>query len=402
MIVSSTPSNVSWFSSSQSGMPSIYGQDPSGILKILDACLVQGGADRNVLTTVIIDNEVTLNFGSGHDLNLYQNILITGADDSSINGIHKIISITNNSVTINVIGALIDTGAIKARIAPLGYQSIFGMSDPLKRAYRSLSSTSNKRVLYLDMGYPVNAGYDATNPARRAMVSMCEDMQTLGVQINSFTDGYNNTTYKNGRLFWYQARSNVRANAIDNSPVSWVVIGNGDFFYLCIAWSQYSGHKNQNLKDVYGFGEYIGLGSANPDTTFLMSNDNIDDSSTAYTGEQGAYFSSTSSSSFSAYIISDGGVAKRSIIVLNGSGGYSGQSSGTYPSSAGDFLFTHTTKVLDANKSIIGFIPSLLFIEHDMLGGYDSQVIDGCLIVRTNKTASTTVSPANLGFYVGA
>lgn len=399
MIINSTPSNVKWFSSSQSSMPTINSTDENGIIKILDACLINGGIERSVLSVTIDGNNVTLDFGSGHGFNLYQIIYISGADDALINGNHKVIDMTNNTATIEVVGALVDTGVIKAKISPLGYESIFGTTDPLKRAYRSLASSSAKRVLYLDMSYPDEAGYHATSPARRAMVDICEDMQELGVQINSYTSVINNKpTNKNGALFWYQARATSKTTAINSFIVPWVVIGNGDFFYLCIGFSSYSSYIISGIKETYGFGEYIALDKA-VDATFLIAPNSNDDIATNYYSGFGAQFGTALDNQ--VFIGSDSGFNKNMIGVVGDISGYSGATGGSYPSPSGNFLFTLPLKVLDSTKSIIGFMPAYLFIEHQMLGANDGQVIDGCLISRAQKSNINAPSPANVGFYVG-
>lgn len=399
MIINSTPSNVTWFSSAQSSMPTINSMDENGIIKILDACLVNGGVERSVLSVTIDGNNVTLDFGSGHGFNLYQIIYISGADDALINGNHKVIDMTNNTATIEVVGALVDTGVIKANIAPLGYESIFGTTDPLKRAYRSLATSSAKRVLYLDMSYPNGAGYASTSPARRAMVDVCEDMQTLGVQINSYTSAINNKpTNKNGSLFWHQARDSSKALSIGSFVVPWLVVGNGDFFYLCIGFSSRSSYINSGIKETYGFGEYIALDKTT-DATFLIAANSNDDVSSSYYSEFGGNFGSTTYN----YVFSsvDGAFSKSMIAFASDYSGYSGGSGGAYPSPSGNFLFTLPLKILDTARSIIGFMPAYLFIEHQMLGNSDGQVIDGCLISRVQRISLSSPQPANVGFYVG-
>lgn len=399
MIINSTPSNVTWFSAAQSSMPTINSMDENGIIKILDACLVNGGIERSVLSVTIDGNNVTLDFGSGHGFNLYQIIYISGADDALINGNHKVIGMTNNTATIEVVGALVDTGVIKAKIAPLGYESIFGTTDPLKRAYRSLAASSNKRVLYLDMSYPDNSGYGATAPVRRAMIDVCEDMQTLGVQINSYTSAINNKpTNPNGALFWYQARGSSKTTNIDSFTVPWMVVGSGDFFYLCIGFSSYSSYKTSGVKDTYGFGEYIAL-DKEVDATFLIAANSNDDTASSHYSEFGSYFGNTINNY--VFISTANSFSKGMIAFAGDNTGYSGLTGGIYPSPSGNFLFTLPLKVLDATKSIIGFMPAYLFIEHQMLGNNDGHVIDGCLISRVQRASTNSPSPANVGFYVG-
>lgn len=402
MIINSTPSNVTWFSSAQSGMPKINHKDPDGIIKILDACLVKGGIEKNVLTATISDNNVILDFGVGHGFNLYQNIYITGADDSLLNGTHKVVSSTNNTATIAVVGALVGSGAIKARIAPLGYESIFGVTDPLKRAYRSLASSSSKQVLYLDMGYPASAGYNSTSPARRAMISVCEDMQQIGVQINSYTDLINdNPANPNGSLFWYQSRGATKTTAIDSGEVPWKVIGNGDFFYLCVNWSRW--FRGMNVHDVYGFGEYVSIGDVSNRTFVSAINSNNDNDDLAHEGRLGSRMSGDSASN---YVLSSSGgsFAKQPLCIISGVTSQpivSGLTGATYPSSSGNLLFTHAPKILGVDRSIIGFSPSMQFIDHTTRGDFDGQVIDGVLMVRVKSEPSTAASFSNVGFYVG-
>lgn len=402
MIINANASDVTWISSSQTDAPVLDATDPSGLLKVLDFCLLNGGAVKSVSSTVINENEVTFTFSSGHNLSLYQMVVVSGADAPQINGKHKIIASTATTITIVAVGALVDTGTITVKLASLGYESIFDTTDLTKRAYRSLSPTSSKKVLYLDMSYPDASNYHATLPARRAMVSVCEDMQSLGVQINSLTSAINNKpTNKNGKLFWYQARSNSRTSAIDSYPLPWVVIGNGDFFYIAIAWSCYSSHKTLATKDVYGFGEYVSLDAAvSTSSVFLMASENTDDNSTAYPGDLGATFSSSSTTT-GAFISSNGYFGRRPIVALNGSSATSGYSSGPYPSAIGDYLFTAVLKIIDDSKGIIGFIPNYLFIEHSMDGNNDGSIIDGCYIVKVNRSSSTSVYLSNVGFYVG-
>lgn len=404
MIINANASDVTWISSSQTDAPVLESTEPNGLLKILDFCLLSGGAVKSVSSVAINENEVTFTFSSGHNLSLHQIVDVSGADAPQINGKHKIIASTVTTITIVAVGALISTGTITVKLASLGYESIFGTTDPTKRAYRSLSPTSSKKVLYLDMSYPDSAKYHATSPARRAMVSVCEDMQSLGVQINSLTSLINNKpSNKNGRLFWYQCRDRHSSLELERYAIPWVVIGNGDFFYIAIAWSSYNSNKSYAVKDVYGFGDYVSLDSSvSSSSVFLMASDNADDNSTIYPGDLGATFSSITSSATGAFINSNGVFDRRSIIVLNGVTAYSGYGSGPYPSSIGDFLFTSVLKIIDDNDSIIGFMPNYLFIEHSMGGDHDGSIIDGCYIVKASRSQGSSPSTANVAFYVGA
>lgn len=404
MIINPMATNATWFSSSQIGAPSVNTTDPSGLLKILDACLVTGWGEKSILSASIDGDLVTFNFGSGHGFNVFQKITITGADDPLLNGTHKTVSTTNNTATVRVIGALSSSGAIKIKIAPLGYESIFGTTDPLRRAYRSLSPSSNKRVLYLDMGYPASAGYAATTPSRRAMVSVCEDMTVLGEQINSLTDVINNKpTNKNGALFWHQSRNSTKDSDISSQALNWKVIGNGDFFYIAITSSLYFGTASFR-HDIFGFGEYVALDQSQPDRVFISANYSANDNSTsAYSTQLVGKFGTGSASAYT-FALDEAGLAKNIISPFNsGDAIYmtSGLAGAPYPSAYGNFLFTSVLKVLGSDGGVKGFMPSYVTIDHHMAGQFDGIVVDGVLIVRVPSDDSVGAKLANVGFYVG-
>lgn len=405
MIINSTPNDVTWFSSSQIGSPQITSTDADGLIRVLDACLVTGWGQKNALSATIDADLITINYGSGHNYYLHQKIAISGADDSLLNGLHKIVSVTNNTVTIKVDGVISTGGSITSKVAPLGWESIFGKSDPLRRAYRSLASSSAKRVIYLDMGYPESAGYHATSPSRRAMVSVCSDMQVIGEQIGSYTDVINNKAANgNGSLFWYQSRGASKASSVSATPVEWKVIGNGDFFYITVSWSHDPSYIGRYIQDMFGFGEYAALEAVGQDSSFLMAIRNVNDSSTSLrAGSLGARMDGVAGSTY-IFALNNTGFSENYLTVISGGvtvGVYSGLTGAPFPSSRGNFLFTHVPKISGNDKSIIGIMPSMLFIDHSTNGGYDNELIDGVLMVRVSRASDSTPTIGNIGFYVG-
>lgn len=246
-----------WMHSGQIGAPQMNGAAGSNgqMLQVLDGCLINGFNPQTVTIATKTATTVTLTYGVSHGYELSQIIAVSGATDAALNGRHRVISKTATTVTIDAVDVAVTTGTITTKVAPLGWESIFGSADPLKRAYRSNDMQSSKTVLYLDMTLPAGHGYNTTNPAKRAMVSLCEDMTTLGVQINSYSDVENNYTVDpNGKLFWYQCRSNSKTSAVNESENrSWVIIGNGKFFYFFNEWQFL--RKNRNYRDFYAFGD---------------------------------------------------------------------------------------------------------------------------------------------------
>lgn len=250
---------LTWMHSGQIGAPQMNGASGSNgqMLQVLDACLVDGFNSQTVISATKTATTVTLTYGVSHGYVDRQFVTVVGATDTALNGKQRIVSTTANTVTLGVADVAVTTGNITTKISPLNFESIFGNSDTLRRAYRSKSELSTKTVLFLDMSLPSDHGYDATNPAKRAMVSLCEDMQSLGMQINSYSDEKNNySVTPNGSLFWYQCRNNTKAPAVKSTtPVSWVIVGNGDYFYFFLDWQDASA-RNGTFKDIYGFGDF--------------------------------------------------------------------------------------------------------------------------------------------------
>lgn len=252
-----------WIHSGQLNAPQMDGVKLSEgqMLKVLDAALVTGFNPHSVTSASGDTTSVTLTFPGEHGYELKQIVAITGATDTKLNGRHRVLSKTRETITIDAKEVTVFTGTIIAKVAPLGFESLFGDTVPLKRAYRSKDTESTRTVLYLDGTLPSGAGYSTANPAKRYMVDLCENMTTLGTQINSYTAAINNKVKnKNGSMFWYQARANNKSDpctATDNR--SWVIIGNDNVFYLFNEWQDYSLLGNK-LRDLYIFGDIDSLG----------------------------------------------------------------------------------------------------------------------------------------------
>lgn len=257
-----TDKNFTWMHSGQIGAKQMNGAAGSNgqMLQVLDQALVTGFNPQTVLSATNTATTVTLTYAGPHGYEIRQLVAITGANDVALNGKHRILSKTESTITIDAVGVTVTTGTVVTSIAPLDWESIFGSTEPLKRAYRSKNIQTTQSVLYLDMTMTEGRGYNAANPAKRAMVSICENMITLGVQINSYTDTRNDyATKPNGSLFWNQCRHHAQSNAITTSVNGpWVIAGNGDYFIFLTEWQDYA-LRPAGYKDFYFFGDVESL-----------------------------------------------------------------------------------------------------------------------------------------------
>lgn len=259
-----TESRFNWFSSTQMGAEQMTGiKDSEGqFLKVLDSVLITGVNPQSVSSATNTADSAKLTYDVDHGYEVGQLVLVAGATDDNLNGRHRVIAKTELTITIDAIDVAVLTGTITTKVAPLGWQSIFGDSTPLKRAYRSLKPTSTKSVLFLDMSYPTGHGYNSTNPAKRVMVDVCENMTVLGTQINSFTSAFNNRpAIRNGKMFWYQCRDTAKNTAVTaGEQRNWVVVGNDACFFIFNDWKASVNAYPQ--RDTYFFGDMLDLSGA--------------------------------------------------------------------------------------------------------------------------------------------
>lgn len=329
------------------------------LLTMLDACLIDGFNEQTAMHYA----DGVLTYGGLHGY--IKNQYITIKDGMGENH-YKIKEVSDTQVILYEKPKL--SGEIKTKITPLGWESIFGNTDPLRRAYRSKSDRSDKTVLFLDMTYPANHGYHATNPARRAMITLCEDMTELGVPINDYTANINNkSTHNNGVLFWHQKRGYYKSYAVNNQPVAWRVVGNGDFFYLMIA--------HNKSYDFFAFGNFGQFGRP---VIGCLCNINDNDNT-------GLWVSNGASSGDSF------GVA-----IIDGMASVVGISTNNYPvnQSSGDIGYVNLTRELvllplylikrevppSSTVRIIAYLPHLFFLPYGMTS-HQKQWLDDVYIM---------------------
>ena len=281
--------DFTWMHSGQLGATVLnaLGSTPNGqMLVMLDACLVDGFNVQTVASVTIDGSNVILTFGLPHGYALKQKITVSGSDDPLLNGSHRIISQTTDTVTLKISGVTNTTGIVKTKVSPLGFESVIGNTKPLIRGYRSKDPASTKTVLHLDMSYPTGAGYADTNPARRAMVTACIGVDESGAPIGDyFAALHNRPTNPNGSLFWYEARYQEKQYSIDElPPLSWVIVGNGKYFYFFNTWYP----REYQMRDFFAFGDMDKLNNDDIHNCILKAAEGINDTGTTYFSKNGA------------------------------------------------------------------------------------------------------------------
>lgn len=398
-------SRFTWMHSGQTGAAQMDGVKLSDgqILKVLDSALIDGFNPQNVVSATIVTTGVKLTYAEEHGYETRQLVTVTGATDVKLNGKHRVIEKTSTTLIIDCVGVSDVTGTMVTRVAPLGFESIFGNTTANKRAYRSTNLEGTRTVLYLDASLPTGHGYSSTNPAKRVMVSMCENMTVLGTEINSYTKTINaKTTRKNGTLFWYQARPSTRTEPTTSIEYrSWVIVGNGDVFYLLNDWQDWT-TQEYKLRDMYAFGDVLSLGGETDQHNCMwigaIAPNDEDKYSTASTG--GELGGDVATSPIGLFIKDHTGVGDVQPFVMT-TGGYSTvQQSGhntdaltiPTPNPASSSLICFPIHAL-TKKGIRGSLPGILALPHHMnnnIGGWDKVITKDILTVAVFYSRATT------------
>lgn len=402
-----TDKRITYMHSRQLNAPQMNAAEGSNgqLLQILDACLVGGYNTQSVTSVTKTADTVKLAFGLPHGYGAKQLLLISGASDAKLNGRHRIQSITEQTVTINLTGVSSTAGTISTKVAPLEFESIFGNTNPLKRAYRSNNELGTKTVLYLDM--TVLSGYHATQPARRAMVSACENMVELGVQINSYTDAINNyASNPNGSLFWYQNRNISKTTAVTSTiNEDWVIVGNGDFFYLFHEYGDDTRYQNQGFRDFHAFGDMNSFsGDYDRYNCYLSAYVNTNDATNVQV--RSSFIGAKSGKDNAGFFIKAyDGVANlppANIMPMYTSSytfisGYGSSNTMAYPNPSTNSIITMPMYLFTANGLRAEF-PALRFIPQNLesnFSTFDRTIVDDLLLVGLHHGSSG----AYVGFY---
>ena len=406
-----TDSRFNWFSSTQLGAEQMTGikNSEGQFLTVLDSVLITGYNTQAVASITNTATNVKLTYAAAHGYSLGQLVLVAGATDANLNGRHRVIAKTELTITIDAIDVAVLTGTITTNVAPLGWQSIFGSTTPLKRAYRSLKPTSTKSILFLDMSYPTGHGYNSTNPAKRVMVDVCENMTVLGTQINSYTSVYNNRpTIRNGKMFWYQCRDITKTTAVTaGEQRNWVIVGNDTCFFIFNDWRTAVNPLPQ--RDTYFFGDMLDLsGAASIRNCGWIGTINSNDTTDLYAATTGGYIGGDPSDSTAAkglMMKQADGSGTVGPLTLSADGLFSLASSGAQgettnvPNASTQALVGFPTYVL-TSQGLRAKIPSLLSIPQNMGArqlDFDKQVFDNTLIVGVEANYSLGFLGLDLG-----
>lgn len=200
---------------------------------ILYAVLVTGFNTQAISSLTVTSNVATVATSAPHGYQVYDTILISGANESVFNNEFTIDSIpTSTSFTFAITTTTTPaTGSISCKIAPLGWTQVFTNSSG-KSVYHSTDITGTGLYLRVD-----------DTSARNTLVNMYETMSTLDAGTGKSQDTY-----------W--AKSTVASTATHQ----WYIVGNSKCFYLMTEVNL--GYPLGNF--LYFFGDTISFRANDP------------------------------------------------------------------------------------------------------------------------------------------
>lgn len=260
------------------------------MINVLDAALVNGIQVGTISSMTASGKIVTAVFGTAHNLMQYQVIKIAGANQAEYNVEARILTVPNaTTITFElavVPSTTIATGTINCSLPPLGWEKPFSSVNAGgggKGAYRSKNTLLPSRP-FLRVVDELDPAYNATY-TKYAKVGIVEDMSgidtMLGVQApfdssapdKNWVGSGSGTGAYNGWARWYYAMGSAFTNSsyTDTTAPSagnraWILIGNGDGFYILPA------SITSNFATLcYGFGSFESLLNADNSNAFLSA-----------------------------------------------------------------------------------------------------------------------------------
>lgn len=262
--------DIKWFSFGNTNAPQLS-NSWGCMIDVLDACLVTGMGSQLVSTLVVKDGVATATFGTSHNLQQFQVVEISNADQQIFNGEHKVLGVTSNTIEFVVNSPdTIATGTISCKLASLGWTKAF--SGTQKAVYSAKDRTANPYFLRVDNSLDPAYKTDYAKYAKVGILDLCTGIDDLtGNQApfdptrpsrNWIGDANNNGWFK-----WRYASSDQTTTTQyvyeSSNPINgtrpWVLIGTKDSFYIIN-----SSTINAILETPYGFGVVQHKGLAKP------------------------------------------------------------------------------------------------------------------------------------------
>jgi hypothetical protein len=377
--------SVKYFTNVMEGAPQLT-NSWGCMVDLLDACLVNGFNQLPVTSITRTGSVATVTIDGTHKYQVGQVILIDGANETEYNGEVRVVYTTTNTFTFNIAESAPNeaTGLISAKVAPLGFEKVYGETH--KGVYRSKNVLSNRPYLRVDNSCA--PAYNTTY-AKKAKVGLAQGMSDINTVIGaqapfdpSNPDKNWSTTGEGGDVVdgwykWYYAKSAYMyqwsgdlGNNIQNYNRPWVLVGDDRGFYL---FNEYGSDGGGNGRGGYCFTDFESYRQGDPFNTMLAASDFYTTANSASSwGDTNNQFNR--SLDFTGKILMRdhtllGGNQRVGITSLNTNNGQtiSGRTTGIpFPNPVDYSLILHPTYLMqEGNKGLRGKLPGLMWVHND-------------------------------------
>lgn len=225
--------SVKWFHSDMPGAPTLRGE-AGALIELLDACLINGFDPRTPDSITVAGEVATVTLSGGNPYDKHAVVAITGASLAGLNAEWRIATSTATTFTFACPGVAdgAATGATVKR-APAGWSKPF--SDVNVGVYQSLDPASTQLYLRLD---------DADQ--RWSRVRGYEQMTDANTGLAPFP-----TPEQFALTNWTWPKSYTTGTLAR----SWVLVGDGRFFYWFPMWRENTLTIPNNCASVEFFGD---------------------------------------------------------------------------------------------------------------------------------------------------
>lgn len=251
--------SVFYFDSTMPGAPAVSGQNGK-LIEVLDACLVNGFGLKSVDSITVVGGTATVTVSTGHSAQRFAVVELAGiATPAALNGQHKVIGTTGNTITLSVpdIADGAATGTMTVKNAPAGWAKVF--ASALTAAFRSADGT----------GQYYRITDDSATTGYANIIHLCGFESMTGIATGS--GQFPATAQNSGRVFW------PKSNAANATPRQWCVVASSRFVYVGINLDNSSGPR---LNTWLAFGSIVSNKAGDPYRGFVAGHDGVDGGNT--------------------------------------------------------------------------------------------------------------------------
>lgn len=266
--------NLRWYTSNNTNAPQLT-NDWGALLNIYKKCLVEGYGTLQPTSVSFANEYVTLTYASAHGYLQYQQLQVSGFNNSLLDTVHRIYRIDSTTqLTLKVVGNTLTsfTGTVTTLLPSLGWDLLYDQDT--KGVFRSVAENGPNHCFFVQNSLP--SGY-TTTWAKFANTGMAEDWDygfvpkglTHPVNWNDINPSGSGTTMTlgHGKIFHNSSSgiTNMYPNAGSFTGNSeWFLIGDESYFYLF--------HTPISSSSYFvgtGFGQYDSCHQNNSYGTFL-------------------------------------------------------------------------------------------------------------------------------------